>query len=278
VRASSPSSFLIGIDRFVTTNPPRAFSRADREIVNLSTSYSKLEYYLSCPFRYQLLFDLGYATPPNPFFSFGRVLHFVLRTAHDAYRDGHPLSEPQVEELFERHFEDVSGVPVLTLNGMRRRGLAALKGYMEHHRSWLEATRETEMPFAYVDEQALGDKTLRVTLSGQADLLINGPSGPHVIDFKSGKPHPYIRTDLQLRLYCLALRQVHGIEVSKATIYYVEHDRAVDYDVSRTWVEEGANEFRSTAAAIASRSYGATPGDVCGRCEVRRLCAYGGRA
>jgi CRISPR/Cas system-associated exonuclease Cas4 (RecB family) len=109
---------------------------------------------------------------------------------------------------------------------------------------------------------------------GQVDLVMDTADGPQITDFKTGQPHDYIRTDLQLQIYSLALKEQLGIQATKAAVYYVEEEKLVQYTVNDKWLGEGRKTLTEALSGIVRRDFTATPGEPCVRCEVKQLCSY----
>ena len=238
---------------------------------SLVTSYSRVEYYLSCPYRYWILFDVGYKTPQNPVFALGRLLHLILRLLHESYIDGAVLCNKELERLYNENFPDLSRLPPLARKRLARNMLKAIRNYQLSKSTWLEQTENTELPFSYRTSIETDDGSFPLEIIGQIDLITGGG---HIVDFKSGKPHDYIRTDLQLAVYALAYEQHAGRRAEAASVHYVEHDVTKTYEPSESWLAEFVEVLSQAASGIVAQRFDPTPGEVCTRCEVRRICAY----
>lgn len=272
-----PSIFLREALPFAVVTPAKVTTRdrdSEDKPINLGSSYSKLEYYLSCPFRYKVIVDIGVCTPPNPFFAFGQLIHLVLRLAHDSHLAGKPIEEAELLAFYETNFPRIYSIPKITVDQMRLRGLEAIKLYLSGKADWLSKTWQTELPFELSRAFQSKQGPVEVVLNGQIDLVIGDSDGYDVIDFKTGKAHSYIRTEFQLQLYSSALREMFGRPPRRATVYYVEEKQEATYDVSDDWIDAGQQLFSQVAIGIAETNFVATPGSVCTRCEVRLLCPY----
>lgn len=241
---------------------------------DLSLSYSTIEYYLSCPYRYKLLFDIGIATPQNPFFAFGQLIHLVLRVAHVSFSVGTPITEADLLAFYDANFPNIYSVPKITLESMRRRGRIAIARYLSEKSKWLKKTWQTELPFVYSKHLTCRVGDVDLELNGQIDLLVGDETHYEIIDFKTGKPHAYIQTELQLQLYAYALAEHFGKPPFKATVYYVEENKEISYQVTSDWIFLGQQLLTKAASGISNREFSATPGQVCTRCEVAKLCQF----
>jgi len=256
-----------------TAWPMPQATRATKSFLPTFSSYSKIEYYLTCPYRYKLLFDISICTPPNAFFEFGKVMHLALRMAHDSYRLGKPLTADEVVGIYSQNFPQIRNVPKLTVSKIKRRAENAIRQYMNRHVAWLKGTISTELPFELILRVPVQGSDQPVHVLGQIDLVSN-EGAPVLTDFKTGAPHDYIRTDLQLQVYSLAMQQNLGITPAKARVFYVEEDKSVEYEVTREWLNKGNEILEDALSGIVEGNFSPTPGEVCIRCEVRELCVH----
>ena len=71
-------------------------------------------------------------------------------------------------------------------------------------------------------------------VKGYIDRIEQTPDGEYVVvDFKTGsKPVPdekFCASDIQLNLYCLAIKEMFGRLPQRASFYYIKDDKMVDY-------------------------------------------------
>lgn len=249
------------LDKPVTTKSVRRLPQQ-----YLVTSYSAIEYYLSCHFRYKLLRDIGFVTIPNPFFEYGRCMHTILNHIHSIVKEQHGIDEVTIKSIFDSYFQISPKIPKGVILTKRLKGLEVIKRYCKNKIDWLMSTVSTEIPFSYYQTNAL--------IKGRIDLIISEHDDYVLIDFKTGLPREYIRSDLQMKLYCLACREQLGIDIYSAGLYFVEHDRLEAFKITESWLEEGRSELRDTVAKIRTREYTPMPGSVCTRCEFRKICKF----
>jgi DNA helicase-2/ATP-dependent DNA helicase PcrA len=233
----------------------------------LVTSYSAIEYYLTCPYRYLLLREYGVATPTSPFFEYGQSLHRALRILHERHAKGTELSLDVISEVWARCFRMRYNVPRYVVERKRSAGLKTLNDYIASARSWLDDAMATEADFQH--------RTSGAVLRGRVDLVVRKPNGSCcIVDFKTGEQHEYLRTELQLQTYSLAVREQFRWPVDQAVVHYIEQHTNVSYDVSDAWLADGKKSLASAIGGIRARQFAATPGKQCQRCEVRKVCRY----
>ncbi len=270
----SPSVFLTEASSAISTltDSPIVAERAGLSPTTdmpLVTSYSSLEYYLTCPYRYLLLKEYGLATPPNPFFALGRAVHLVARLIHEQGKSGVELGDEAIEQLFHEHLHLTgSQLPPYVMKRRISAVVSALKTYAHEKKDWISKTVDVELPFDYGIPGAV--------VRGRIDLLVQSetPDAVEIIDWKTGRPHEYLRTDFQMQIYALAAREQLDLNVSKATLHYIEHDTSVEAPIDEAFITEGRANLSSVVQGIRDKRFDATPGSVCTRCECRPICKY----
>ena len=263
VNPKLPSEFFNAVKPAISKDSRQSIVSPDRQDLPLSTSYSSLELYLSCPYRYKLAKTYGLTTPQNPFYEFGRVLHQVLRQVHELHMAGITPSDSDVDKMYDESFRLRLYVPKVTIDMRRAAGLRAIKAYVKKRKDWLSQTYAVEKEFNYVLNNSI--------LTGRYDLIIKD-DGYVIIDFKTGKPHDYINTDFQLGLYSMVATEYLGLQVERAITFYVEHEVEAEYQMSSKSHGQVKSKYESTVKAIRAQEFSATPGPVCVRCEYRYMC------
>ena len=264
----APSIFFNECIQHIASKRAKEARSVQRETGNipLSLSYSAAELYLSCPFRYQLANMIGIATPPNPFFEYGRIIHHVVRRMHELHSTTGSFEERQIEKLYEDNFRVHMQVPSFTIHRWKSSGLKAIKQYYLKRREWFDAMHAVEHPFAIATEGVL--------LSGQYDLLVRDAESYIIVDLKTGKPHDYINTEFQVMLYGMVAHEFLGLKTSKAYVHYIEHDEAVEYRPSHADFQSAKKHFLDVAVRIKANDFAPLPGDVCIRCEYKGICPH----
>lgn len=273
-REKKPSSFFIQV---AEADLPEANEEPDRPSHipeterYLVTGYSALEYYLTCPYRYQLIVEFGAESPRAVYFQFGKLIHDVLAHINLSRIADSPISVDQalgyIEENFTRYYKTTS-MREYDVRSQKVRAKRIVRDYVTSRRSWIDAVSDAERDFAYVADDAL--------VRGRYDALLRNDRGRYsVLDYKTGHPHAGLRTDFQMQFYALAANEQLGIEVDEAILCYVEEDTPVVFEVSDNFLEDGRTNLRRTIAGILDQEFDPTPRkDLCRQCEVRRLCVH----
>jgi len=234
---------------------------------SIETSFSSLEYYFTCPYRYLLRIECNILPPDNPFFQYGQAIHHVLKIIHEKYLAGERLDEKRILKLYETNFYMRPTVPkhVITKNMIsgRRSILTYFSKNVQTFDRILCAEKEFELFFDL-------DRII-----GRFDLVkkSNGDS-IEIIDFKTGSPKEYLHSDLQMRLYAVAARNRFNRTVEKCSLYYIEKDTVKDIPITEKILDDTQELMRKTINGIKNEDFTARPGEPCVRCEYRNVCQY----
>jgi CRISPR/Cas system-associated exonuclease Cas4 (RecB family) len=97
-----------------------------------------------------------------------------------------------------------------------------------------------------------------------------------VVDFKSGssvKSKNKAKIDPQLNIYAIAVEKLKGELPVKASLFYVEKDKMVDYVVSKESVDEAMESIKQMTVEILKENFDATPSfAACKFCSYQTIC------
>jgi len=265
-RPKAASIFFLELHDSTTGTATQSVNSIPATELPLTTSYSSLELYLSCPYRFKLAKVLAISTPPNPFYEFGRTLHQVLRHIHTQHKQGNPVPPGDVDGIYDNYFTLRLYVPKVTIMRRRAAGIAAIKQYLVNRKDWLDETLATERDFSLPRGKTI--------LRGRLDLLLGTEKKCSIVDFKTGSPHDYIDTLFQIGLYAAVGREHFGWGIQSCMVYYIEHDKIVSYDVGDQLITDTLQKFDAVVQGIRNRQFDPTPGPVCTRCEYRKMCPH----
>jgi CRISPR/Cas system-associated exonuclease Cas4 (RecB family) len=186
---------------------------------------------------------------------------------HELYNRKGILENADIERLYEQNFEMSYNVPKYVIAKKRAAGLQALKRYYQEKREWFDLVLWLERDFEYYLSGAV--------IRGRIDLLKRvNQAGEEIVDFKTGEPHDFLRTELQMQIYSLAAVEQLRQDIRSATLHYIEINEDKSFEVSKDWLDAGKQELSKAIEGIKNRMFVATPGEACTRCEVRKVCRY----
>jgi DNA helicase-2/ATP-dependent DNA helicase PcrA len=99
-----------------------------------------------------------------------------------------------------------------------------------------------------------------------------------VVDFKTGsKPSSVTKNsvliDIQLNLYCIAVKEMFGKLPQRASFYYNKENKMVDYFPTEETVGAFAETAKSIISAVCAEQFDPTPAyQTCRFCDYADLC------
>lgn len=273
-KPKSPSQFWTESSQVRIPDKNQVPIRADRTRENeqyLVVGYSSLEYYLTCPYRYQVIIEYGLEFPQAVFFQFGKLMHDILARINSAALSGRPLTLDEAKTHLDQNFElyyKNTNMRQYDIRKQQLRAIHAIETYYAQQAELISNLVGIEGDLAYTTNRAL--------IKGRYDALVRNKRGKHtIIDYKTGQPHTGLRTDFQMQFYCLAVDAQLRIEVDEAIVYYVEADKSIVFNVTSKFLHEGEENITRTINGILAKEFPPKPRKgICSQCEARRLCSY----
>ena len=192
-------------------------------------------------------------------------MHTVLRTWFDAQRQGRPMQESALLDLF-RETLALAGIEDPYQHELyETQGIRQLQDFVA---SPLQPrVLHTEETF----DMEMGDAHVVGRIDRVDDL---GKGRVAIVDYKTGKPKSQEEADesLQLSLYAIAARQKWGYEPDELVLYNLEGNTPV---VTRRTVAElqtATSEVQEVMDEISLGKFEPTPGMHCRFCAYQRLC------
>lgn len=273
-KPKSPSLFWTAASKVQIPDKNQVPARTDKALENeqyLVTGYSSLEYYLTCPYRYQVIVEYGLEFPQAVFFQFGKLMHDVLASINSSALSGHPLTLDEVKVYLDQNFAlyyKNTNMRQYDIRKQQLRAVHAIETYYAQQAEWMSNLLGIEGDLEYATDRAL--------IRGRYDALVRNKRGKHtIIDYKTGQPHAGLRTDFQMQFYCLAADAQLRIEIDEAIVYYVEVDKQTIFNVTSEFLREGEKNIAKTINGILAKEFPPMPNKgICAQCEARRLCSY----
>jgi superfamily I DNA/RNA helicase/RecB family exonuclease len=240
----------------------------------MTLSPSQAEAYDTCPRRYALERRLHVGDSSTVYLLFGSLVHDVLEHAERAAMDrgDHHATEDEAQAQLEERFDpaDFGGEPWAT--AWRRRAAEAISRLYQNWPKESASVVDVERPLAIeLDGRSW---------TGRADRIEGADGRLRIVDYKtsgSAKSVSEVEQSLQLAFYAIAAAGDAGLsgEVAAAEMWYPAVRAAKSVTIRRLGLErldELAGRLVAAADGIFDEEWGATPGDACERCRVRRLC------
>ncbi len=231
-------------------------------------SASAVQTYETCPLQFKL--DREWRIPGDApaAMQYGGTMHRVLRAYYDAVRQGRPMTEQALLDLFRTDLSDAK------IQDAYQHDLYLQQG-IEQLNEFLAVCRRGDMPEVLHTEEFFDVKVGETTVVGRIDRVDKLPDGRVVItDYKTGKPLSQEDADasLQLSIYAMAAREKWGYRADHLAFYNLSENTSVLTHRSETQLQAAKAKVEDVAKNIAEGKFDAKPSFSCRFCAYRVLC------
>lgn len=194
------------------------------EPINLS--YSSIDTYNECPFRYKMIYNYGFKFSSSYMQNYGIILHNCLHKLHIAMKNGEKINNKKINSIVSRCWIKLHNTKKKDENAkksMERR----LMQYYGHIKDYILEIVSTEEPFSISMKDAV--------ISGRTDLIIKNNNGEiELVDFKAREEAGVTETSVgfQLKLYELALQDKYKFD--RKCAYTFKDNKKVYFETGET--------------------------------------------
>jgi len=291
VRDKRPSPFIHELgaevpaepDNLLLLRPPRTEEireLADREIdvkslVPAKFSYSQLEDYRTCPWKYRYKYIFKIPAAPTPPLSFGISMHETLREFELRLMHGEKPTLKDLLEIYREHFLS---------QGYRDK--KEKEEYLKQGRKMLTAFYKEgigKLADPFMVEKSFEVKVGGRTVAGRIDRVGKDQEGNfELIDFKTGAAEgkdpeelaKRAKRDDQLALYTIAAREALGINPKRVGLFYLDGGILVEVELTDAELSQRKAEIKKRIAQISKGEFAATPGMHCVWCPFSKICPF----
>lgn len=179
----------------------------------LRMSWSSLNLYESCPYKWKLLADKTLQEPPSHYLLNGMAAHKVIEDiSHNKI-----TSRAEIAMCYNEYFDD----NIKGFRALRAKTLRALDIFWQYRDAILNKMVDAEFFFKVHYK--------KYDLVGRVDRLDKFDDGTYrLLDYKTGRFRIGVRD--QLGLYQMALEQTKDITFSKLGAYMIGENRLIDFE------------------------------------------------
>ena len=265
--------------------PEKAPGCAEKYFLPQKFSFSQTETYATCPLQYKFSYILKIPTPGKPVFTYGRVMHGILRDflftlmKGDTAQQGlfgageKAVKKPdqkRLMEIFENRWENDGYDNKEQREGYKKKGRESLKMFYQslEENGWPEPLY-LEKSFAV----RLGDYMFRGIID-RVDRLADGTV--RILDYKTGSAKEKLSFDekKQLILYKIAVESLFNHKVSELAYYYLDNGTAVSFSAKEKDVLKFEEITFSLIEGIRSCDFTPKPGFACDWCDFKGICEF----
>lgn len=233
-------------------------------------SYSALNTYKTCPFKYKLQNIDRIKEPKSKEAVFGTLIHSTLNFVH---KPG--ILSPTMEQAME-HFS-VNWNGGVFENEMEERaafsqGVDMIRRYYANN----DVSKANIVALESHFQIALGDHVI----SGIIDRIDRTDDGYEIIDYKTARKMPsqeMIDNDLQLSIYLQAFlsrypEEKKNLDKIKVSLYFVKHGAKLSSTRTEEQLEKVSQEFLSVIEQIEKEQFEPVINSLCDWCGYQKHC------
>ncbi|HET7466317.1 MAG TPA: ATP-dependent DNA helicase [Candidatus Dormibacteraeota bacterium] len=248
-----------------TTGPTPALPMNREGAKGLILSYSSIQAFRDCPRQYWFRYVQKLPVLQSAEAVQGTILHEVLRRAGEERRAGADITTERLRDLHAAAWDAIAFPDQRRADTFRRLGLEQLETF----RAGGGFARTPELV-----EREFSAPVDGFTLHGVIDRVDHTDGGWLIIDYKSGRPLPRSRRDLQVALYALGASSALALDPIELEVVYLAQGSAVRLDGVAKLQEEARAVATDVAARIGTGRFDAQPERrKCRLCPYRLACA-----
>ena len=238
----------------------------------IDLSFTALENYNSCPFKYKLSNQIGFNVSEKHEIDEGIFVHKALEVINkeiinnDHVFIGQDKVKQIITDLFAKSNEDLKEEDSVEYEKQLSEIIENVSYYYENYGDKLKIL-DSEYPFYLKDQH--------YALSGVVDLIYEVDGKLGIIDYKNTRLEAKYKDKFkkQLHLYVLALRdqnqEYEGKEISELKVYAIKSKKMLEIEIDESYIEDLKEELERVACAI----HDGDKFESC-KCEDCKYCAY----
>ncbi len=235
---------------------------------NLTLSASSIKSYERCPLQFKFNKIMHIPQHTNTALDLGSVIHGIAEEFGKKRMGGQEYGLDGGMEMFKNEWRAKPYRGGISEDITINRTEEMLGNYLRWDRESKNTLQKTEENFRV----NIGGMEFK----GKIDRLEKNQDGEYeIVDYKTGKSKlskAKARTDPQLNIYAEAIRAKHGRLPAKASLFYLELGKVVEYDITSESVEESMESITEMKNEILKENFEATPGSACRQCGYTSIC------
>ena len=272
INANLSGCEFIDIDNIDINVLPRKAEETNEDDFCIDLSFTALENYNSCPFKYKLSNQIGFNVSEKQEIDEGIFVHKALEVINkeiinnDNVFIGNNKVREIITDLFSKSNEDLHEEDPAEYEKQLKEIIDNVTYYYENYGQNLRIL-DSEYPFYLKDQH--------YALSGVVDLIYEVDGKLGIIDYKNTRLEAKYKDKFkkQLHLYVLALRdqnqEYEGKEISELKVYAIKSKKMLEIEIDEEYIEELKEELERVACAI----HDGDKFSSC-KCEDCKYCAY----
>jgi DNA helicase-2/ATP-dependent DNA helicase PcrA len=245
----------------------------------VSVSFRQLDDYQTCPLKYKYTHVLRVPVTRDHRVAYGTAIHEALREYHRRRARRQPVSFEELVAHFQRVWVNEGFLSPEHEERRMEEGRQVLRRFYEFQEATGQVPTMVEAPFSFLR----GNTRVR----GRWDRVDVRDGQVCIVDFKTSEVREADRADqrardsLQLQLYALAYREVHGRLPDRMELHFLNPEAVVVGVVrpEEEWVRRAEEVIDRVSEGIRRQDFTATPDwyRACRYCAFASICPYTAR-
>ena len=241
----------------------------------IDLSFTALENYNNCPFRYKLANQIGFSISEKQEIDEGIFVHKALEIINkeiinnDNVFIGDDKVKQIIVELFERSNQDLKEEDSVEYQKQLNEIIDNVIYYFDKYGKNLKLL-DSEYPFYLKDKN--------YALKGVVDLIYETDGKLGIIDYKNTRLEDKYKDKFkkQLHLYVLALRdqnqEYEGKEICELQVYTIKSKKLLNFEIDEAYIEELKLELENVARNIHEGNFNSCKCGDCKYCVYKNIC------
>jgi DNA helicase-2/ATP-dependent DNA helicase PcrA len=232
-------------------------------------SASALQTFDNCPMQYKLSYVLRVPAAGKTYFNLGGAVHQVIENLTRQELEGIPPTKKTALAMLEQFWSSDAYVSKKEEREHKGRAEQMIDTYLTWQSQNENEVVDVEMKFAF-------DLNGRI-VNGFIDRVERTREGKYVvIDFKTGSQSETknsIKENIQMNVYCLAILEKFDAIPHRASLFYIKHEKMVDYFPENEQLEKQKTRLTSMIDAVLLERFPGSPAfQTCRFCDYEALC------
>ena len=227
--------------------------QTEKEI--LSLSYTSLQNYEICPFKYYIKYNLLFTESETIFIKKGHLVHKFLDKIHKSIKND---EEFNLDEMVEKHATENE-------RDKNKKEIENIYKYVEKDLKGLRIL-DSEVPFQIEKEDCIID--------GKIDLIYEKDGKIGIMDFKTSSTFNEEEVKQQLYIYLMALNENPNYKgkIDELAIYLVNSQKIETYKIDYAYLKSLQTNIHKIANEINNNKFNRKPGAHCNSCTFNFIC------
>ncbi|MFZ3090817.1 MAG: ATP-dependent DNA helicase [Nitrospirota bacterium] len=242
-----------------------------KESEMLKLNCYQIDDYNTCPLKFKYLHILRIPLYSHHAVIYGSALHTVVAEYFKRKKLGIPVSFDDIKKIYESSWKSEGFLSKEHEEIRFNTGIEALKRFFEKEEKAGILPTYIEKEFNFF----IGKNKI----TGRWDRVDENNGTGHIIDYKSSEVKDQktadekTRKNLQLSIYALAYREIHGRLPDRVHLYFLESGIIGSAEPKEKDIEKTIEKINTVAAGIRQRIYAAKPDyNNCEYCAYQNIC------